>query len=162
GVPAVDTSLVAVLVPVLTVRDVTGIPLPRTDAMAFSLLVWCATLFVFWTALMSIALAVCGRTSRSWFSMEELASYWWLIAIGVFGTDSYELFSMWATRKKSYKIIAKTQFSQSLLGNMVKIGLGLFSVKTLGLIVGQVIAQSGGIGGYLKGILKDFKDLAPA
>jgi len=162
GVLAVYTSIVAILVPFLTFRYVTAIPLPKTDAMAFNLFVLCAKLIVFWTAIITIALAVFGKTILSWFSMEELASYWWLIAIGVFGTASYELFSMWATRKKSYKIIAKTQFSQSLLGNMVKIGLGLFSVKTLGLIVGQVIAQSGGIGGYLKGILKDFKDLAPA
>src|SRR5699024_8578654 len=52
-------------------------------------------------------------------------------------------------------------FSQSLLGNLVKIGLGIIALKPLGLVFGQIIAQSGGIGSFLKSALKDFKKLYP-
>lgn len=161
GVLAVYTSIVAILAPILTLRYVTAIPLPKTDAMAFNLFALCAKLILFGTFFIAIILAKFRETIFGWFSIEELASYWWLIVIGVMGTAVYELFSMWATRKKDYKVIAKTQFSQSLSGNMIKIGLGLLTLKPLGLIVGQMVAQSGGIGTYLKNELKDFKQLQP-
>src|SRR5690554_3947217 len=161
GVLAVYTSIVTILVPILTFRYVTAIPLPKTDAMAFNLFVLCAKLIALGTLLIALTLGLFGHTVLGWFSMEELAPYWWLIAIGVMGTASYELFSMWATRKKDYKVIAKTQFSQSLLGNLVKIGLGIIALKPLGLVFGQIVAQSGGIGSFLKSAQKDFKKLYP-
>lgn len=105
GVLAVYTSIVTVLVPILTFRYVTAIPLPKTDAMAFNLFVLCAKLIALGTLLIALTLGLFGHTVLGWFSMEELAPYWWLIAIGVMGTASYELFSMWATRKKDYKVI---------------------------------------------------------
>lgn len=162
GVLAIYTSIVAVLVPILTLRYVTAIPLPKTDAMAFNLFMLCAKLILVGTLLISLVLGFFGETVLGWFSMQEFAHLWWLIAIGVMGTATYELFSLWATRKKDYKIIAKTQFTQSLTGNAVKIGLGLLSLKPLGLVIGQLVAQSGGVGGLFKNAYKDFKKLYPS
>lgn len=161
GVLAIYTSIVAVLVPILTLRYVTAIPLPKTDAMAFNLFMLCAKLILVGTLLISLVLGFFGETVLGWFSMQEFAHLWWLIAIGVMGTATYELFSLWATRKKDYKIIAKTQFTQSLTGNAVKIGLGLLSLKPLGLVIGQLVAQSGGVGGLFKNAYHDFKKLYP-
>ncbi|MGI6407481.1 MAG: lipopolysaccharide biosynthesis protein [Thiopseudomonas sp.] len=162
GVLAIYTSIVAVLVPILTLRYVTAIPLPKTDAMAFNLFMLCAKLILVGTLLISLVLGFFGETVLGWFSMQEFAHLWWLIAIGVMGTATYELFSLWATRKKDYKVIAKTQFTQSLTGNAVKIGLGLLSLKPLGLVIGQLVAQSGGVGGLFKNAYKDFKKLYPS
>lgn len=162
GVLAIYTSIVAVLVPILTLRYVTAIPLPKTDAMAFNLFMLCVKLILVGTLLISLVLGFFGETVLGWFSMQEFAYLWWLIAIGVMGTATYELFSLWATRKKNYKIIAKTQFTQSLTGNVVKIGLGLLSLKPLGLVIGQLIAQSGGVGSLFKNAYKDFKKLYPS
>lgn len=162
GVLAIYTSIVAVLVPILTLRYVTAIPLPKTDAMAFNLFMLCAKLILVGTLLISLVLGFFGETVLGWFSMQEFAYLWWLIAIGVMGTATYELFSLWATRKKDYKVIAKTQFTQSLTGNVVKIGLGLLSLKPLGLVIGQLIAQSGGVGSLFKNAYKDFKKLYPS
>lgn len=156
GVLAVYTSLVAVLVPALTLCYVTAIPLPKTDAMAFNLFVLCAKLIAAGTLLIALALGLFGKTVLGWFSMEEFAHWWWLIALGACGTATYELFSLWATRKKDYKVIAKTQFTQAATGNATKIILGLLSIKPLGLVVGQIIAQSGGIGSYFKSAISDF------
>lgn len=161
GVLAIYTSIVAVLVPILTLRYVTAIPLPKTDAMAFNLFMLCAKLILVGTLLISLVLGFFGETVLGWFSMQEFAHLWWLIAIGVMGTATYELFSLWATRKKDYKIIAKTQFTQSLTGNAAKIGLGLLSLKPLGLVIGQLIAQSGGVGSLFKNAYQDFKKLYP-
>lgn len=161
GVLAIYTAIVAVLVPILTLRYVTAIPLPKTDAMAFNLFMLCAKLIIVGTLLISLVLGFFGETVLGWFSMQEFAHLWWLIAIGVMGTATYELFSLWATRKKNYKIIAKTQFTQSLTGNAVKIGLGLLSLKPLGLVIGQLVAQSGGVGSLFKNAYQDFTKLYP-
>lgn len=162
GVLAIYTSIVAVLVPILTLRYVTAIPLPKTDAMAFNLFMLCAKLILVGTLLISLVLGFFGETVLGWFSMQKFAHLWWLIAIGVMGTATYELFSLWATRKKDYKIIAKTQFTQSLTGNAAKIGFGLLSLKPLGLVIGQLIAQSGGVGSLFKNAYHDFKKLYPS
>lgn len=162
GVLAIYISIVAVLVPILTLRYVTAIPLPKTDAMAFNLFMLCAKLILVGTLLISLVLGFFGETVLGWFSMQEFAHLWWLIAIGVMGTATYELFSLWASRKKDYKIIAKTQFTQSLTGNAVKIGLGLLSLTPLGLVIGQLVAQSGGVGSLFKNAYKDFKKLYPS
>lgn len=162
GVLAIYTSIVAVLVPILTLRYVTAIPLPNTDAMAFNLFMLCVKLILVGTLLISLVLGFFGETVLGWFSMQEFAYLWWLIAIGVMGTATYELFSLWATRKKDYKVIAKTQFTQSLTGNVVKIGLGLLSLTPLGLVIGQLVAQSGGVGSLFKNAYKDFKKLYPS
>lgn len=161
GVLAIYTAIVAVLVPILTLRYVTAIPLPKTDAIAFNLFMLCAKLIIVGTLLISLVLGFFGETVLGWFSMQEFAHLWWLIAIGVMGTATYELFSLWATRKKDYKIIAKTQFTQSLTGSAVKIGLGLLALKPLGLVIGQLVAQSGGVGSLFKNAYQDFKKLYP-
>lgn len=162
GVLAIYTSIVAILVPILTLRYVTAIPLPKTDAMAFNIFILCAKLILIGTLLLSLVVGFFGESILGWFSMKELSHLWWLIVIGVLGTATYELLSLWATRKKNYKIIAKTQFTQSLTGNAVKISLGFLSLKPLGLVLGQLIAQSGGIGSLFRNFYEDFKKLYPS
>ncbi|MBV2209765.1 MAG: oligosaccharide flippase family protein [Thermomonas sp.] len=161
GVLAVYTSIVTLLVPILTLRYVTAIPLPKTDVMAFNLFIICAKLIALGGLLIALILGLFGHIVLGWFSMGNLAPYWWLIAIGTMGAATYELFSAWATRKKDYRVIAKTQLSQSLLGELVKISLGLLSIRPLGLVFGQVFSQSAGTGSYLKNARKDFKKLCP-
>src|SRR5699024_1378200 len=107
-------------------------------------------------------LTIFGRMILSWFNMEALMPWRWLIIIGAAGSATYELFSLWATRKKQYKIIAKTQFSQSLIGNTTKIISGLLGIKPAGLIIGQFLSQSAGITSFVKNSLSDFKKNIPS
>lgn len=161
GVLALYTSFVAILAPFLTLRYVQAIPLPKTDTMAFNLFLLCFKLIVFGSVVVAIILFTFGETLFGWFNMQALMPWWWLVVIGAAGTAVYELFSLWATRKKQYKVIAKTQFTQSLIGNLAKIGLGLIAFKPGGLIVGQFLSQSAGITSFVKEVKYDFKNLYP-
>lgn len=157
GLLALFTSFVVILVPFATLKYSTAIPLPKTDAMAINILALGIFLIVVFLIIISIPLVFFSETILTWFNATELAKWWWLIIIAIVGSASYELFSSWSTRKRKYKIIAKTQFTQSLIGNTVKIVLGLLAIKPFGLIFGQFLSQSAGMGYLIKASFEDFK-----
>ncbi|MBE7927494.1 lipopolysaccharide biosynthesis protein [Pseudomonas saudiphocaensis] len=161
GVLALYAAFVAVLVPVMTLRYVQAIPLPKNDVIAFNLFSVCFKLIVFFSIMLTVVLAIWAKPILNFFDMEALLPWWWMLVLGATGAALYELFSLWATRKKDYKVIAKTQFTQSLIGNLAKIGLGLLAIKPLGLIVGQFLTQSAGITAFIKSARQDFNSYSP-
>ena len=160
GFLSIFTALVSMIVPVLTLRYVVAIPLPRHDGMAMNLLALSAALMLVMTVAISIGLWFFGPALLGLVSMDVLVPYWWLIALGIVGTGSYELLSMWATRRKAYRIVAQTQVFQSAVGALFKISLGLLAIKPLGLLLGQIVAQSGGIGSFITRFQMDFRRTA--
>lgn len=161
GVLALYTSLVTMLAPIMTLRYVQAIPLPKTDLIAFNLFSVCFKLIVFFSLLLAFALAVWGEVILGWFNMEVLMPWRWLIVLGATGTALYELFSLWATRKRKYTIISKAQLTQSLTGNAAKILLGLLGYKPSGMIIGQFLSQSSGITSFVKDARDELKAFVP-
>lgn len=158
GVLAIFTALVSLLAPILTLRYVLAIPLPRHDGLAFNLLVLSAGLMLVVTLLISLLLWVFGERLLAVFSMAELARWWWLISLGLLTAATYEMLTLWATRKRNYRVIARTNVWQSTSGALVKVGFGLLALKPIGLLVGQVVAQGGGSGTLLCGFREEFRD----
>ena len=150
GVMAVFVSVVAILVPMLTLRYVLALPLPRRDGLAMNLLVLSAGLMLIIGTALALGLALFADHVLALMSMEVLAKWWWLIVLALIGAGSYELLSLWATRRRAYKEIARTEIAQSAAGAMVKIGFGAFGAGPIGLLVGQFAAKSGGIGVLLR------------
>lgn len=157
GTLALFISFVAILAPFATLKYSTAIPLPKTDAMAINLLVLGILLIGALSSIIGMLLLFFGGTFLSWFGAAELAKWWWLIVLAVAGSAAYELFSMWSTRKRRYLALARTQFSQSLIGNLAKIALGLLALQPFGLIFGQFLAQSFGVGSLIKNSIQDIK-----
>lgn len=81
--------------------------------------------------------------------MEALIPYRWLIVLCLIGAASYETLTMWATRIRSYRDLAKTQFTQSLLKVLAQVGLGLLAIKPLGLLLGHTLGVSAGSGSLI-------------
>lgn len=157
GVLAVFTALVATLAPLVTLRYVQALPLPRHDGAATNLLVVSAGLMLGLSALVTVVLWLWGEALLGMVSMEILAPWWWLISLGILGSACYEMLTLWATRRRAYKVIAQTSMTQSIAGAVVKITLGLLSIQPLGLLLGQVVAQAGGIGRLLRKFMSEFK-----
>lgn len=157
GILAIYTSIVAIITPVMALRYTQAIPLPKTDIMAFNLFSLCFKLIIFFTLVISLILALWGDTILIYFNMKALIPWKWLIVLGVLGSALYELLSLWATRKKQYKVLAKSQFMQSLIGNIVKVTLGLFGFNPFGMLIGQFFSQSAGVTIFMKNAREDFK-----
>ena len=157
GVVAVFVALVALLAPVLTLRYVVAIPLPRHDGVAMNLMALSLGLMLILGVFLTICLALFAQPLLELISMGDLASWWWLIILALIGTGTYEMLSLWATRRREYEEIARTQVTQSVAGAVVKIGFGLFGAGSIGLLVGQVVTQSAGIGTFVRRFLQEFK-----
>lgn len=156
GVLAIFASLISILVPFVTFRYPLAIPLPRHDGMAINILILSVGLMVCMILIFGAVLGIFGSSLLGLFSAEKLAPYWWLVVLGLIGGASYEIISFWATRKRAYKIVAQTIALQGLLGNLIKIGFGFLAVKPLGLLVGHLLATSGGITSLYLSLKSDF------
>lgn len=161
GILALYVSLVAMVAPILSLRYAQAVPLPKTDAIAINLFAVCLKLILCNSLVVALFFAFFGRRVFDFLDMGAISHWWPFIVLGAAGTALYELFSFWATRKKQYKILALTQVMQSFSGNLIKVVLGVLAVKPLGLIVGQVVAQSGGVGNIIRHSFIDFKKLIP-
>ena len=156
GVLSVFVALTALLVPFGTLRYTMAIPLPRHDGAATNLavlsgiLLFCVSVFsffFFW---------LLGPAILGVLSMEQLLPYWWLLPLAVAGTGMYELLTNWAVRERAFKPLAKTQVWQQVLGATVKIGLGFLGFKPVGLLIGQIFNQAGGVLSLLRSFSEKF------
>ncbi|SFR84904.1 Membrane protein involved in the export of O-antigen and teichoic acid [Marinobacter daqiaonensis] len=157
GVLAVFSAMVFMLAPVLTLRYVMAVPLPRHDGTAINLMALSLALTVVITLLVTALLFAFADPILSSLSMTELAPWWWLVLLAMVGTSGYETLTAWATRRRGYRTIARTQVSQNLMGAAIKIGLGLLAIKPGGLLIGQMASQVGGIGTYLRHFRHDIR-----
>jgi O-antigen/teichoic acid export membrane protein len=157
GALAVFTALVAVIAPLATLRYALALPLPRQDGMAMNLLALSGCLIVGLSMLLALVLGFWAAPLLGLLSMQVLAPWWWLIVLGVLGTATYELLTLWATRRRSYKLMAQTQVAQSAAGSLVKIVLGMAALQPAGLLIGQTVAQAGGTVRLWQGFLPEFQ-----
>jgi O-antigen/teichoic acid export membrane protein len=156
GVLSVFVALTASLVPFGTLRYTMAIPLPKHDGAATNLavlsgiLLFCVSVFsffFFW---------LLGPAILGVLSMEQLLPYWWLLPLAIAGTGMYELLTNWAIRERAFKPLAKTQVWQQVLGASVKIGLGFLGFKPVGLLIGQIFSQAGGVLSLLRSFSEKF------
>ncbi|MFW5824521.1 MAG: lipopolysaccharide biosynthesis protein [Marinobacter sp.] len=157
GVLSVFTAFVFMLLPILTLRYVMAVPLPRHDGTAMNLVALSAVAMLGFTVFFTLLFMLFAEPVLALLSMEALAPWWWLVVLGLLGTACYEIMTVWAQRKRSYRVIARTQVFQNLVGALIKILLGLLALKPGGLLLGQVASQSGGVGSYLRAFYKDFR-----
>lgn len=144
GVLSVFSGLILIIAPTLTLRYTLAVPLPRRDSTAINLMALAALLLIVNSALLFSLLLCFSGPLLSLLKMEQLFNWWYLIPLASAGLAAYELLTLWSTRKRAYKTIAKSQLAQNLTGTTVKLALGLFALKPAGLLLGQIITQSGG------------------
>lgn len=155
GVLAVFTSLVSIIAPLLTLRYIMAVPLPRTDAIALHMLALCGIIMLLMSGLVTLLFFLFGKILFNWMSIQILTPWWWLVILGAIAVALYEALSLWATRKQSYTIIARTKVIQSLIGESSKIILGLLALKPFGLLFGSILEQSAGVTTFFKRFKSD-------
>ena len=150
GVLSVFVAIVAIIAPIATFRYSLAIPLPKSDGMAMNIAVAAIGVLLFTSVIVSFVFLLFGEQILTVFSMEQLIPYWYLVPIAMIGTGMYEVLSNWAVREKAFSPLAKTKVWQKTIGAITKIGLGLVGLKPLGLLIGHIFTQAGGILTLLK------------
>ncbi len=145
GVLSIFTSVIALIVPLGTLRYSLALPLPKNDGLATNIAVLSIAILLTISSFTFLLLYFSNELILSFFNVEKLIPFWWLIPVGVIGTGLYEILTNWAIREKAYKQYATTIFWQSIIGSVTKIGLGMLGLKPLGLLIGEIFNQAGGI-----------------
>jgi O-antigen/teichoic acid export membrane protein len=145
GVLALFSSITGILMEVSGLRYHFAIPLPKKESFARSLVVLSLALQCLFIALLTIALFFAKDFLLELVSAELLKPYWFLIPLGVGGMGLYLILTQWAVREAEFSLIAKTKVTQSISGILVKLLFGLLGIKPLGLLLGNIASQAGGI-----------------
>lgn len=162
GILSLFTSVIALLLPLITLRYSFTIPLPNNDGLALNIFILGLFLMSLWCVFLSIIFILFGEGVFGFFNMAEIAAFWWLIIVGLIGATLHELFSYWATRRKIFTPVAKANIWQSSISSLINIALGLLGMKPLGLLIGAVVQKGGGIPLLFKSFIIDFKTNIPS
>lgn len=145
---SVFTAVVSVVAPLLALRYVDAIPIPKSASRATQLLT---------LALLLIAINASLLLAAAWLLLDVIAGIYpfidWrfllLVYFAVVALAAYEALNLWAVRVRNYGVIARTQVSQALSGAISKVVLSYFAIP-MGLMLGQVAQNFTGITSLLK------------
>jgi len=131
-------------------RYVVAIQLPKSDKVAINVGVLCILSITASATLISLLIWLFSPEILAMLSMESLLPYVWLVVLAVVGAGAYEVLSNWSIRKGDFRRVSRTLAWQSLSGVTAKLLLGVLSIKPLGLLIGQIMQQAGGVLGLYR------------
>lgn len=86
--------------------------------------------------------------------IQSFAHYAWFLPFGMFAMAAYQALLFWSIRKQDFHTLAQTKINQSIGMIVVQIALGVCRIGPLGLLIGHVVGQSGGIGTLSRRIVR--------
>lgn len=152
---AVYTSLIMIISVASCLRFEIAIPIPEEKSEAVNLVVLSFLSNLLISLLLVIIIALFHQQIIQILGQSEFSWLIWLVPVGVFFLGVYNTFQYWATRQKQFKTIAKTRITQSIFGVTTQVSLGILGFFSFGLIVGQIVKVSAGIGKLIKNFLYD-------
>ena len=159
GILTVYTSILGLIVIVASLKYEWGIPIAENDEKAINVMGISFFVLLHFVILVFVVFYFFGEPILTFLDATVLLNYRYLIPVGVLFGGSYSIFLQWAYRNKDFKSISKTKLTQSIAGNGVKIGLGLFGVGPVGLVFGQIFKEGAGIGTLSRSFRKKDKHL---
>ncbi|MEZ9042782.1 MULTISPECIES: lipopolysaccharide biosynthesis protein [unclassified Vibrio] len=145
GELSIFLAIVSLLIPLFTLRYNIAIPLPEKEEESYSLLKLCFVSCCIWFILTMILASI------SFFKFEYseifgVNKYYILLMPSVaFLVGIYETIESYLVRNRNFKVISKSKISQSLLGNLTKVILGVLNVGAIGLVIGHSLTLMGGL-----------------
>ncbi|GIO19648.1 polysaccharide biosynthesis protein [Oceanobacillus oncorhynchi subsp. incaldanensis] len=140
GILGTFTALTRILMPIAALTFPIAIVLPRSDIEARALIKLSLKISCFLALITAITFVFLNEHISAIFNIQEISSYMYLIPIVIILAGLVQVSEQWLIRKKSFSINAKVEFSNALVLNGGKVGLGLFYPVASILIILQVIA----------------------
>lgn len=137
GIFAIFIAVSSILAVIATGRYELAIIVPKSDGVAFILLLLAITLTSFFSLALLAVFYAFEATLRHWLISEVI----FLVPLGVVLIGSYQSLNYWFNRKAKYNQMAVSRISQSVSGSSAQLLFGMLSTGSLGLIVGQLVGQ---------------------
>jgi O-antigen/teichoic acid export membrane protein len=136
-----------------------AIPICLADIDYANLLALCGIALAGTTTTVGLMCWLVPARALTEISLGSLASYRYLLPIGLVWLGGYYIVVAAATRAATFREIAGTRISQGLTGPLSQLVLGVLGAGTPGLIIGYVIGQSSGTVLLLSRIIRRQRDL---
>jgi O-antigen/teichoic acid export membrane protein len=158
GILSVFVSLLSLLSVGATLNYHRAIPLAENDKKSFNVIALSFIILSLFTGIISAVLLFKGEGLINLLNSTTLLNYMFVIPVGVFFLGVYNILLHWSLRIKDFKTLTRTKVTQSVAANLSKIAFGLFGFGSAGLLIGQIIGQSGGICRLSKPLLAQKKE----
>ncbi len=159
GILAVYTGLLGLVIVIASLRYQLAIVLPRTDGSAANILVLSLSVLLLNVFLAALGVAFFGPALGAWTNAPQLTPYLWLLPVGIALAGSYQIFNYWAIRKGEFNLIAQTKIQQSATMAVTQTFFGLIQAGPVGLLIGQIFGQGGGLLRLLRNAWSQDRDL---
>ncbi|MDA8091379.1 MAG: oligosaccharide flippase family protein [Nitrospiraceae bacterium] len=130
-----------------------AIPLPAADKDAFNLLALSLALVLTLSIFMVPVLMIGGHKAVVFLKAGKLYSYLWLLPAGFFVSGAAQALTIWAIRKKTFKLNAVAKGSQGIGQAVPQVAFGFAHGGPFGLIIGQIAGQILSAGVLLRGMV---------
>ena len=160
SVLAIYSALLTMIGGIACLRFEIAISIPEDESEAANLLV----LGLLFTTIISVAIALLLWLLPfhiiNYLGMTALASYLWLVPVGIWLVGAFACAQYWAKRKKKFVEISKTRLTQICACVVVQILLGMFTkIGPLGLLLGQATLSLTGLYGLGKRAWADIQPI---
>ncbi|WP_321351620.1 lipopolysaccharide biosynthesis protein [Halopseudomonas oceani] len=161
AVLALVGAIVAITSSVACLRFEVAIPIPAEDKAGFELLCLalfsCVILSLFFSAIFFIFIQFYDDVIDA----RQFWAIWSLLSVGMIFIGGYRSLQFWSTRKKNFGDISRTRVTQSLSGVTAQVVSGFAGLGGVGLVLGLVLTQAGGVFYLVKRCYLDIKTHAP-
>ncbi len=162
GIMAAYASVLSILSVIAAFRYDFVVPLPEEDTEAVNVIAVAFFSLLIMTGLTTLGIIMLGHQIGAWLQTPRLASFLWLLPVGLLAVGAYQNLNFWAIRKQQFNTLAKTRVSQNIGRALTQTAAGLLKVGPAGLIVGYILGLSGGIGTLAKLLWQDVRHLLPS
>ena len=145
GLLAVYNSVLSVAATVVALRYEYAIPLADDDEKAGNLVVLALFIVLVTTSGSALLVFSFGADAASWANVSGLASYLWLIPLGILGDGVYQVLNYRVTRAKEFSGIGYTRISRKAGQAGTQVAGGFAGIGAIGLIGGLVVGRFAGI-----------------
>lgn len=124
-----------------TMQYIQPILLEKEDDDAKKVMWLNRTINIVVTTIVALVVFLFGDYFGKLFGNEAIMPWLYLAPISIFFTGQSQIFSIWANRKKKYKILSFNAILTALLVPAVSISIGLYNNGPLGLFLGLLVSQ---------------------
>ena len=146
GVLAVYTAVLGVATTIGSLRLEQAIGLPRSQQVAFNVMV----LAVMTSVVTATVVGALAFVAPGWLfpatDVDVPALVSLLLPLGVLFGSIYQAMSIWALRTRAFQPVAITRVSQAITAAVAQIGAGILGLGAVGLTAGHALGQSVGAG----------------
>lgn len=141
---SVYNSVLTLFVTVASLGYEMALPICLAESDCANLLALCGIMLAIIAGVTGLISWAVPAPTLDLLSIGSLASYRYLLPIGLVCLGGYYIMVAVATRAGAFNMIARTRISQGLSGPISQILLGLAGAGTPGLVIGTIIGQSSG------------------